>query len=269
MERGPTDRTQQLVVAACGEISGNSIGLDDLLVNTLDSLELSELLHRLNIDLTYSPTDPSLDSLTPRRLAEYVASGERTVATEEVELRPVTPSVMDWLQELVAEPRTSFRWRLRGRTPPFYELGPLTLDRALAPMVVWNCTRGPTGILVDYNVDLQSQNAYVAAAFHGESNSGEVVRSVSLYVGYLFAMWPFRKIYFEIPHFNMTLSRFSESRLFLKEGELHEHEFYDGQWWNTSILAIHRTTFETHSLQTRVTDGPGQVGRKVARTGLS
>lgn len=269
MERGRTDTTPELIAAACGEIAGHAIGLDDLLVDALDSLELSELLYRLNLELTYSPTDPSVDGLTPRRLAEYVASGEQTVATEEVELRPVTPSVMDWLHELVAEPRTSFRWRLRGRTPPFYELGPLTLDRALAPMVVWNCTRGPIGILVDYNVDLQSQHAYVAAAFHGESNSGEVVRSVSLYVAYLFAMWPLRKIYFEIPHFNMTLSRFDKSHLFLKEGELHEHEFYDGQWWSTSILTIYRTTFEAHSHETRVTDGPGQVGRNVARTGLS
>ncbi len=69
----------------------------------------------------------------------------------------------------------------------------------------------------------------------------------ALFLEYVFRGWSFRKLYFELPEFNLAQFSRGVNRLFVEEGRLREHLYYDGRFWDKVILALYRTTWEAQS----------------------
>jgi RimJ/RimL family protein N-acetyltransferase len=60
----------------------------------------------------------------------------------------------------------------------------------------------------------------------------------------LFGNWNLRKIYAEVPEYNLDVVWGAEQSLFEEEGRLREVEFLDGRWWDQSIGALSRDRWE-------------------------
>jgi len=69
------------------------------------------------------------------------------------------------------------------------------------------------------------------------------IEGAALFLTYLFRKFPLRKIYCEIPGHNYARLQGSLTRLFAVEGQLRDHEWHSGRYWDTYIVAITRTTW--------------------------
>jgi acyl carrier protein len=67
------------------------------------------------------------------------------------------------------------------------------------------------------------------------------VEALGVFLEYLFTMWNFHKVYFEIPAFNFKRLAPSISDYFTQEGTLHDHLFYGGRSWDMYIYSVTRT----------------------------
>jgi len=157
-------------------------------------------------------------------------------------LVPVVPAAVPFLYELAVSPEVGFRWRYRGAVPNYAQFEKELWAGMLAQLVVESVATGePVGNVICYNPDFALGNAYVGAAMVSRyAGSGIAVEPVRLFVRYLFDVWPFRKLYFEVPEFNFRqFSSAAGGRLRL-EGRLVDHDYYQGRYWDRLILAIYR-----------------------------
>jgi hypothetical protein len=53
-----------------------------------------------------------------------------------------------------------------------------------------------------------------------------------------------RKLYFEIPEYNMPEIQSVVDVLLHREGVLKNHSYYAGRYWNRNILALYREDYE-------------------------
>jgi RimJ/RimL family protein N-acetyltransferase len=96
------------------------------------------------------------------------------------------------------------------------------------------------GLVVAYNADLRNQFAYIGSIFSPELiNSGLGIAALDVFVRYLFATYSFRKLYAEVPEFNLPALGNRIGRLLKEEGRLRGHSYYNGRWWDQLILAIY------------------------------
>jgi len=66
-----------------------------------------------------------------------------------------------------------------------------------------------------------------------------VLEAFVLFVRYIRALWPFRKLYIEAPAFNVAQYRSAVDSGFLKEeARLVEHTYFDGRYWDFYIYSI-------------------------------
>jgi hypothetical protein len=109
------------------------------------------------------------------------------------------------------------RWRLRGMTPPFDEWLRGIMQGTLAQFLVWD---GPTlaearhhGVILAYDTDLRDGYTHLAsAAFDARDREGEewptrMTIAFAIFVQHLFTGWPLRKVYLNVPAFNLGDSR--------------------------------------------------------------
>ncbi|WP_242425167.1 acyl carrier protein, partial [Frankia sp. EI5c] len=119
-------------------------------------------------------------------------------------LTPIPPSAVSFLYSLATSPDVGFRWRYRGSMPSYQqfeqELWQGMLIQFLAESIQ---TNEPAGHLICYNPDFNLGHAYIGAAMAGPYlGSGIAVEPVRLFIQYIFDVWPFRKLYLEMPEFN-------------------------------------------------------------------
>ena len=73
-----------------------------------------------------------------------------------------------------------------------------------------------------------------------------MVEAVALAIDYAFETWPWRKLYLEVPEYNLELFRSGLDRYFVRDkGVLREHVYLDGRYWDVHVLAITREMWAT------------------------
>lgn len=154
-------------------------------------------------------------------------------------LRPVQQSDLTALYTLATHPQTAFRWRYRGAPPPMDTFAKELWAGVLAQYVVRPARdNDAAGLVVAYSPD--EGHAYLGAVFDpAHTGSGLAAQAVMVFARYLFHSFPLRKLYLEIPEFNMPQLRSGAGRLFQVEGVLREHCYYAGRWWDKHIAAIY------------------------------
>ncbi|WP_256788246.1 phosphopantetheine-binding protein [Frankia sp. AvcI1] len=162
-------------------------------------------------------------------------------------LMPVLPASTPFLYELAVTPDIGFRWRYRGSVPSYPQFEQELWQGVLTQFVIESIETGrPVGHAICYNPEFALGYAYVGAAISADyTGSGLAVEALDLFVRYVFDIWPFRKLYFEVPEFNYPQfagadREKSAGGALELEGRLRRHDFYRGRYWDRLILAVYR-----------------------------
>ncbi|KJE20992.1 acetyltransferase, ribosomal protein N-acetylase [Frankia torreyi] len=157
-------------------------------------------------------------------------------------LAPLLPASTPFLYELAISPETGFRWRYRGSVPSYAQFEQELWQGMLSQFLVESVETGePVGNVICYNPDFALGHAYVGAAVSGRyTGSGIAIEPVRLFIRYVFDVWPFRKLYFELPEFNLPQFASALGNGLRTEGRLVDHEYYQGRYWDRLILAVYR-----------------------------
>lgn len=169
--------------------------------------------------------------------------------TRNASLRPLMPSDVEGLYLASIEPRSNHRWRFRGRTPSFGEFqAQLFADHVLSQyMVISTPSSAPVGLVAAYGADLVARHCHVA--FQRTLNAPEEARGLMTegsfaFLQYLFDHFAFRKVYLELPEYNLSLFSGGVGSLLVEEGRLKEHYFYGERYWDQCTYAIYHDAWE-------------------------
>jgi len=174
-----------------------------------------------------------------------------SLRSRHVYLRPLTAQDYPHLQGAEMGTELMFRWRLRGATPSPEQWVQMVWHQVLAQfMVVGQVRNKPLGLVSVYRANFQDGYAYLSAArLEPRKPSPLMTLGVSLFVDYVFACWDFRKLYMEVPEFNLPQFASGLGRYFELEGRLRDHFYFDGRYWDQLTLAIYREVLQREGLR--------------------
>jgi len=158
-------------------------------------------------------------------------------------LIPLAPRHLPLLYELSVIDQSSFRWRFRGRVPPMEAFVEALHSGVLCQFAIVPTSRPDdfAGLVVAYSYHPQGQYCYLAVLANPAAGAG-VLEGVALFLRYLFRFWPLRKIYLEVPEFNLPQYQSAVTAGLLKqEGCLVGHDYFAGRHWDLFIYAIYRS----------------------------
>lgn len=156
-------------------------------------------------------------------------------------LVPLLPEQHRQLYALAVAEHIGFRWRFRGAVPPF-SVFEQTLHHNVPLQLAIVPREAPArlvGLASAYNMNFQDGTSYVSLVTDKRSGAG-ALEALALFVRYLFRLWPLRKLYFEVPEFN--LAQFASALRFgllREEGRLLGDRYFAGQYWDEVILAMY------------------------------
>lgn len=162
--------------------------------------------------------------------------------TRRLRLRPVDDSDLPFVYDLATGTETGWRWRWRGYIPRREDIAAeLARDALLVMMLDDKQARNRVGLLHAYSASLHDGFVYVGIVMGPQYiGTGWGSEGFLLFANYLFAVWDLRKIYVEIPEFNVQQAVARDSKLFEVEACFKGHHYYDGRHWDKYVWAIHR-----------------------------
>lgn len=148
---------------------------------------------------------------------------------------------------LFCAPDNLFRSRLHGDTPSLEEFVHRIGEHAVAQFVLAHVSNGqPFGHAAVYGLNLRDGVCFFEVTTAPEGmKAPESHEGTSLFLDYVFRMWPVRKIYAHLSDFNLPLVEgFAGDSIFETEGILRDHEYYAGQYWDIHVVAVGRERWE-------------------------
>jgi RimJ/RimL family protein N-acetyltransferase len=164
-----------------------------------------------------------------------------------VQLRPVIPADYQHFYMAAMSPGQAHRWRFRGRTIAPDQFERTFFDGVLAQYSIVNRDNGDLlGLAVAYNSDLSAGYTYLGLLRIPSIRRprGAGIEGAMLMIEYLFRNFPLRKLYFEVPTYNLDLVQsLVDSQLAVQEGVLHDHFFFEEGFVDQHIIAIYKATW--------------------------
>jgi hypothetical protein len=163
-----------------------------------------------------------------------------------VRLRSVLPQDVGYLYRLTTGSEVLWRWRLRGRTPSPSDFEAFLWTSSDLQFIVERLADGePCGHVCSYQTDELGGSTKIAMVADGERRLRHwPMEGAYLFFDHLFAAFPLRKLYFEVPEFNRrTLGSFLD-RYTEEEGRLRDHAFAQGRYWDLVVAAMWRHHWE-------------------------
>ena len=101
-------------------------------------------------------------------------------------------------------------------------------------------------MITAYNADLRNGHAYLALIVQPSKRRALIAHDANLlFINYLLTGWAFRKLYGETSERNLeSLFPGAVGRYVKVEARLVDHEHFDGQYWDTIIMALYRSDWE-------------------------
>ncbi|HVM10560.1 MAG TPA: phosphopantetheine-binding protein [Acidimicrobiales bacterium] len=243
------------LVAEVAGVAPDAVTKDAVLWDELgfDSLRMVELMVAVADAGVLVPEDvadgvdtvgQAYDAISAVRPAgtEAPQTSATALETRRLRLRPVVLDDHPFLYELATSPHIG--WRLKSRGLPLsYDEFVAQLHRdVLAQMMVDDVRSAQrVGIVQAVAGNLIDGHARVTATARPERiGSGWALEGLGLFVSYLFATFPLRKLYAEVPSFAWPTVVSGEGSAFSVEGVLKGHRYANGQWWDVSVVAIDR-----------------------------
>lgn len=161
-----------------------------------------------------------------------------------VRLRPVGAHDYDFLYFIATAGENSYRWRYRGTTPSPEAFARQLWDGILAQYLAMTTQGKPVGLVGLYNTNPFSGYSYIYALSDPSlAGQGRTMEAAILLLDYAFRNWNLRKIYFELPEFNLAQLRSAVGKYLVEEGRLIDHEVFGGRSWDLITLALYREVF--------------------------
>lgn len=161
----------------------------------------------------------------------------------QVRLRPLGADDLDWVREAETGEYLALRWRLRGAHPNPRDYADQLWTGTLALFAVERSGGEPIGILSAYQADHRNGHCRVAAAQLQQDTSMDTsfLAGLALFLDYLFTGWPFRKLYFETPEYNLAQFASAVDRgLMRQEARLEDFVFLADRYWDVLFLSTTR-----------------------------
>lgn len=174
-------------------------------------------------------------------------SGEST----RVRLRPILDHDIVPLYLASFAPATAGQWRYRGRTLPMDQFVSTLFSGTIAQFMVEMVETGTVvGLVSAYDENRSGLNCKLAFLRCGDrvpGDSAAVFEGMALFISYIFDNFPFRKLFAEVPAYNMGLfaSDFAE-----EEGVLKDYLFYKGEYADLHHVSIRRETWAKLAIET-------------------
>jgi RimJ/RimL family protein N-acetyltransferase len=134
-------------------------------------------------------------------------------------------------------------------------------DGTLVHLVaVGNRSRRRLGVASVTSADMRNGTAYFSVVSDpAVVGTSLMIEAAGLAIEYVFQTWPFRKLYAEVPEYNLRTFGSVTERYFRREGRLTDHVFLDGRYWDVHVLATDRATWQA--------EGSPRIARLRARRG--
>lgn len=165
-------------------------------------------------------------------------------ASTRVRLRPILDFDLVPLYLASFDPANAAQWRYRGRTLPMDEFVATLFGGVIAQFMVEMVETGaPVGLVVAYDENRSGLNcklAFLRCGQRAPGDSAAVLEGMMLFISYLFDNFPFRKLFAEVPSYNMSMfvADFADH-----EGVLKEFLFYKGEFVDLHHVSIARETW--------------------------
>jgi hypothetical protein len=174
--------------------------------------------------------------------------GNARLSTRTTRLVPLAPEHLPGLRELELTEQTAFRWRHGGAhpSPSAFTVGAWA-DVLCSFLVVEAGIDVPRAIVSAYGADQVNGFCRIGAARFGNGPSPSFARGMFLFLDYLFDGWPFRKLYLEVPGFNLPQIKSFVDRFATIEATLPDHVYHADQYWDFHFVAINRTQWRAQA----------------------
>ena len=185
--------------------------------------------------------------------ADLAAATSDLVYGPRIGLRPVLDSDLQAIYVAATHPESSFRWRFKGQTPSPEEVLQTTWRGVHAQYVIHrHGSLDPIGLVIAYQASPGNGTVYVAfQRLAPQPAIGEMFEGMFFFFEHLFRTWGFRKLYVEVPGYNLPTVYGGDQTLFTEEGRLVRHERFDDQWWDLEIGALWRERWDEFAAQWR------------------
>ena len=196
----------------------------------------------------------SAESATPRLVGRRVA------------LRPLFQSDYDFLYRIAGDPTNEFRWRYRGITP-----SPEEFARGLWAhvhtqfIIVRRADSERVGLATAYEENLRDGWTNLAVLTSPRFiGTGAAIEGCMLFIDYLFFHFPLRKIYMDVPEFNLESISSGLGKFLTVEGRRAAHIFHAETYWDLLTLTVTRESWgETRTAIGTSLDASSPVDRPV------
>jgi RimJ/RimL family protein N-acetyltransferase len=160
-------------------------------------------------------------------------------------LVPIEPPLLDFLYSLAVDPASGYRWRFAGTVPSRSQFEASLWPGVLSQFVVIGRPTGtPIGHVVAYDADLRNRHVKFGQIMTIDRQAtGQGIEAGLLFCDYLFKTWDFRKLYFEVPEYNLEWIVNKVGPLFKEEGRLKQHLYFSRRNWDSVILALYPNDF--------------------------
>ncbi len=166
-----------------------------------------------------------------------------------MKLVPLAADGVEFLYRLAIDEEIGWRWRFAGSVPRRDQFEQTLWAGVLTQFLVTDTLQGGLiGSAIAYNADLNHGYTFVAVGMVPEATgTGLGIEATDLFVGHLFGCYSLRKVYFEVPEYNLAQFESSLGWLLKEEGMLKNHTFYNGRYWDRAMLALYRDDYEALS----------------------
>lgn len=167
------------------------------------------------------------------------------LAGRRVRLRTVHDGDFPFLYEVMTSPQSGGRVRFAGATPSPNQVAASLWESVLAQFLIEGASSGePKGVVAITSANFRDGFAYLSVLGAPEAQGmGLLIEGAVLGLNYAFCTWPFRKLYMEATAVSLEGFRSGLDRLFVEEGRLREHSFWNQRFEDVVILALYRETW--------------------------
>jgi RimJ/RimL family protein N-acetyltransferase len=184
--------------------------------------------------------------------------------TRRVHLKRFEESDVASYVELCSSLDVGRQFRFGGAAIPPPAVMSAVWDGTLVHLVgVGNRSRRRLGVASVTSADMRNGTAYLSVVSDpAVVGSGLMIEVTGLAIEYVFSTWPFRKLYAEVPEYNLRTFATVTQRFFRREGLMTEHVFLDGRYWDVHVLATDRATWQREGSPriARLQAGVGRAG---------
>jgi hypothetical protein len=170
-----------------------------------------------------------------------------------VRLTSLTPSDYPVFSQMEQDYDDSVLYRHRGVSVPPENFSETLWRNVLVNFAVRRQDSPvPIGLVTCYGADFRSDIASISMNIAPEwRRHGYAGEAGELFVDYLFASFPFRKLYGQVAGWAAAGSGVARGGVFVEEGCLREHEYHNGVYYDMYTYALYRAQWERHRADRR------------------